>query len=261
MLAYQWQSERGIPVVFLHGLLGGRDDWAEVFALLQNYPDIRALAIDLPGHGLSREIDVSDFADVRQRLHQTLSHCLGTTPFYLVGYSLGGRIALDYYHKQPNPFLKGLILEGANIGLNSEAERKTRWQSDQQWANRFENEVLVKVLDDWYQQPVFADLDADKRSIFIQKRQNNDGKRIAKMLLATSLARQERYQDFAPNICFFIGERDHKFRSMAQNNSLTYRLINQAGHNAHQANPQAFSEALVDFMREHNGFTSLSGMS
>lgn len=261
MLAYQWQADRGLPVVFLHGLLGSQDDWAEVFALLQNFPNIRPLAVDLPGHGKSGEIEPIDFTTVRQQLHQTLTHCLGSEPFCLVGYSLGGRIALDYFHHQPNRLLQGLLLEGANIGLSDETARQARWQNDQNWADRFENEPLEKVLEAWYQQPVFADLAADKRSKFVKKRQNNHGKQIAKMLRATSLAKQEKFEICSPKIRFLIGEQDHKFRAMATENQLDYRLIAGAGHNAHQANPAAFVAELLAFIGEKNGTTSLPGMS
>lgn len=245
MLAYQWQATSGIPVVFLHGLLGSQQDWAEVFALLQKYSHIRPLAIDLPYHAGSQDIGCTDFADCRQQLHQTLTTQI-SQPFFLVGYSLGGRIALDYAFHQPNPYLKGVILEGANIGLKTEMEKQARWRNDRLWADRFRREPIQNVLTDWYQQPVFADLSPNKRFDFIQKRQNNDGKKIAQMLEATSLAKQPLFdctQD--PRLHFLIGEKDLKFREMAESNGLNYQLIHNAGHNAHQHNPHDFVLRLV----------------
>lgn len=262
MLAYQWQAERGLPVVFLHGLLGSQDDWAEVFALLQNFPEIRPLAIDLPYHNRSAKIGCQDFDECRALLHATLQQTVGAQPFYLVGYSLGGRLALDYALNQTNPFLQGALLEGANIGLKTEQEKAARWQNDLHWASRFETEHLPDVLNAWYQQPVFADLSADKRAEFVQKRQYNNGADIARMLRATSLAKQ---QDFSrsyllhqtPEIHFIIGENDHKFRQMAAQHRLRYRLIAHAGHNTHQANPTAFVNELIQFIGAKNGTTSL----
>lgn len=251
MLAYQWQAESGIPVVFLHGLLGSTDDWQNVFQLLQNFPEIRPLAIDLPYHGQSANIQCNDFATARQLLSQTLSTVIGSQPFYLVGYSLGGRIALDYLCNVNNPNLKGVILEGANVGLTSKTEQIARLENDTKWAKRFESEILETVLNDWYQQPVFANLSESKRYEFVQKRQNNHGKNIAKMLLATSLAKQSLL--IPANSChyrFLIGEKDQKFRKMAESYQLNYQLIPNAGHNTHQANPQAFVEHLIRFIKE-----------
>lgn len=252
MLASQWQASSGIPVVFLHGLLGSQQDWVEVFALLQKFPQIRPLAIDLPFHADSQDVACHDFAICRELLHQTLITQI-SEPFFIVGYSLGGRIALDYAFHQQNLLLKGVILEGANIGLKTELEKQLRWRNDQHWAERFRHEPIQNMLSDWYQQPVFADLSSSKRFDFIQKRQNNDGKKIAKMLEATSLAKQPFF-DCAKDsrFHFLIGEQDLKFRNMAEQNNLNYQLIKNAGHNAHQHNPDEFVEKLVQLITTFN---------
>ena len=252
MLASRWQATSGIPVVFLHGLLGSQQDWVEVFALLQKFPQIRPLAIDLPFHADSQNVACRDFATCRDFLHQTLITQI-SEPFFIVGYSLGGRIALDYVFHQQNLLLKGVILEGANIGLKTEQERQMRWQNDQHWATCFRCEPILNVLADWYQQPIFADLSPSKRADFIQKRQHNDGKKIAQMLEATSLAKQPFF-DCAkdPRFYFLIGEQDLKFRHMAEQNNLNYQLIKNAGHNAHQHNPSEFVEKLVQWITKFN---------
>ncbi|WP_281772357.1 2-succinyl-6-hydroxy-2,4-cyclohexadiene-1-carboxylate synthase [Haemophilus parahaemolyticus] len=254
MLASTWHSNRNdgqaVPVVFLHGLLGSQRDWQGVLTLLQNFPQFRPLTIDLPFHGKSENIACQDFVDLRAQLHQTLMTLLGNTPFFLVGYSLGGRVALDYTFHVKNPHLLGTILEGTNIGLKTEAECKARWQNDQHWANRFRTELITQVLNDWYQQPVFAHLDACKRSILIEQRQHNSGKNIAQMLESTSLAKQQDYSDLLKtsekNITFFIGEKDQKFRQIAIENQLSYILIANAGHNSHDENSLGFVKELVE---------------
>lgn len=254
MLASTWHSNRNdgqaVPVVFLHGLLGSQGDWQGVLTLLQNFSQFRPLTIDLPFHGKSENIACQDFADLRAQLHQTLITLLGDTPFFLVGYSLGGRVALDYTFHAKNPYLLGTILEGTNIGLKTEAERKARWQNDQHWANRFRTEPITQVLNDWYQQPVFAHLDACKRSILIEQRQHNSGKNIAQMLENTSLAKQQNFADFLntreKNITLFIGEKDQKFRQIAIENQLVHRLIRNAGHNSHDENSLGFVKELVE---------------
>lgn len=254
MLANTWHSNRNdgqaMPVVFLHGLLGSQGDWQGVLTLLQNFSQFRPLTIDLPFHGKSENIACQDFADLRAQLHQTLITLLGDTPFFLVGYSLGGRVALDYTFHAKNPHLRGTILEGTNIGLKTKAERKARWQNDQYWANRFRTEPITQVLNDWYQQAVFAHLDACKRSILIKKRQNNSGENIAQMLESTSLAKQQDYSDLLKmrekNITFFIGEKDQKFRQIALENQLVHRLIRNAGHNSHDENSLGFVKELIE---------------
>ncbi|WP_150538268.1 2-succinyl-6-hydroxy-2,4-cyclohexadiene-1-carboxylate synthase [Actinobacillus vicugnae] len=249
MLHATWHSETGTPIVFLHGLLGSQQDWQAVLSRLQNFAQIRPLTIDLPLHGASAQIHCHDFADVRDLIDQTIQHYIGTQPFYLVGYSLGGRLALDYTLNAHNPNLQHTILEGTNIGLATEGERQARWQNDYQWAERFRHQPLTEVLNDWYQQAVFANLGQHKRSNLIKKRQHNHGIAIAEMLEATSLAKQPYFLSQLVGskyaISFLIGERDLKFRNMAEQHQLNYRLIAQAGHNAHFEQPQAFVAELL----------------
>ena len=261
MLAYQWhhqtgRSEKATPIVFLHGLLGSQQDWQPVIDELQKFPQFQPLTIDLPFHGLSAEIRCQNFAEMRHLLHQTLTYCLGKQPFYLVGYSLGGRVAMDYVLNTPAKNLRGVVLEGANVGLNREQERQNRQLNDQKWATRFRQEPIEQVLKDWYQQAVFANLEESKRSILIEKRRINNGTCIAEMLEATGLAKQPYYLDLlkeaqtTKNILFFIGERDQKFRQMVEQNQLAHQIISQAGHNAHQANPREFAETLIGLVAQ-----------
>lgn len=247
MLAHTWHKTTGIPVVFLHGLLGSQQDWQRVVQHLQNMPRIRPLTLDLPYHSNSTKVKCADFNEVRATLHHTLNGLIGNQPFYLVGYSLGGRIALDYTLNANNPNLLHTFLEGTNIGLQTQVEKRARLKNDQHWAKRFRTESIQKVLADWYQQPVFANLSANKRSDLIQKRQVNNGTAIAEMLEATSLAKQPYFsseQCQTKPMTFLIGEQDRKFRQQAEQHSLPYQLIPNAGHNAHYENAQEFSDKL-----------------
>ncbi|QIM67488.1 2-succinyl-6-hydroxy-2,4-cyclohexadiene-1-carboxylate synthase [Mannheimia granulomatis] len=252
MLSFQWHAEFGTPVVFLHGLLGSQQDWQALLSHLQNFTEIRPLTIDLPFHGLSEQINCTDFAELRTQLHTTFETVIGSEPFYLVGYSLGGRAALDYMLNIDNPNLVGTILEGTNIGLDSEANSQTRWQNDCRWANRFRQEPIENVLQDWYQQPVFADLTESDRATYIASRKHNQGIQIANMLEATSLAKQPNYakqlNQTNKNIVFFIGEKDQKFRQMAETHQIPTQIISNVGHNTHRANPQEFVEKLIAFI-------------
>lgn len=252
MLASTWHNTSGIPVAFLHGFLGSQQDWDDVLTILQNFPQIRPLVIDLPYHNQSQHIPCESFEEMRALLDLTFQS-LGHEHFYIVGYSLGGRLALDYAMHVRNPDLKGILLEGANIGLSSSQERAERWQNDCHWAERFNQEPLKDVLDDWYQQTVFAHLTPNQRAELVEKRSKNNGQDLAKMLKATSLAKQAyvsptQIQAYSGKIAFIIGEQDQKFRQMVETHSLPYHLVANAGHNAHSENPQEFVQKLLQFI-------------
>lgn len=249
------------PVVLLHGLLGSKADWQQVSNILQNLGVSHPLAIDLPGHGSNRSSVCRDFHDIRQQLHTFFQTHFADRPFWLVGYSLGGRLALDYALHQPHTNLLGTIVEGANIGLSDEQERRLRWHNDCKWADRFSTEAIDAVLADWYRQPVFASLTEIQRQQLIIQRRHNDGIKIAEMLQATSLAKQRDFRgsDWR-NTYFLIGEKDQKFRQLAEDNHLPYRLIAHAGHNTHWENPHGFCQQLIDIIRSKNGTTQMPRM-
>ncbi|MGV6987625.1 2-succinyl-6-hydroxy-2,4-cyclohexadiene-1-carboxylate synthase [Testudinibacter sp. P80/BLE/0925] len=239
-------------LVFLHGLLGDRHDW---HAVIERLPHFRCVSLDLPLHGAEKQTNVAGFQQTCAYLAQKIQSAVGNEPYWLVGYSLGGRLALYYalhcalQANRQRGNLQGVIVEGANLGLNSEAELQARWLSDQAWAQRFATESPSAVLNAWYQQAVFSHLNAAQRQALIEKRAPNCGDNIAKMLLATSLAKQPnltaKVRSSRLPIHFFCGERDQKFRTQAEHNQLDLTLIKQAGHNAHLENPDDFAAKLT----------------
>ena len=238
-------------LVFLHGLLGTKSDWQKV---IENLPHFRCLSLDLPFHGENKAVAVEDFEQTARFLESQIQSLIKDEPYILIGYSLGGRIA-QYYTLQARVkigHLKAVILEGANLGLQSEQEKQTRLTNDRIWAERFFHENPETVLEDWYQQPVFSHLNEQKRKSLIEKRKVNCGANIGKMLLATSLAKQPDFREKVRSsllpFFYFCGERDQKFRQIAEANQLNLTLIPGAGHNAHLENPTYFAEKIENIV-------------
>lgn len=234
-------------LVLLHGLLGDRHDWAEVSAGLEG---VDFLALDLPGHGQNHQVRVASFEAFHHWLCDTLID-RGVSRYCLLGYSLGGRLALYHASRQP-PGLEALWLESAHPGLPVN-ERSARIAHDERWATRFEQEPLEDVLVDWYQQPVFADLTEAQRTRQIQRRLGaNHGPAVAKMLRATSLGHQpslwQWLEDTSLPVGYFSGRRDAKFHHLASRlASVAPRLRHitlEGGHNLHSEQPSEISHNL-----------------
>lgn len=243
-----WQGKRQAdrPVlVWLHGLLGSARDWQPVQSLLTDWPQ---LAIDLPGHGGSQAHPVGGFEPLSESINQTL-HRYHVGRYWLIGYSLGGRVALYHACRHASPELKGVVVEGAHFGLSEVAQRQQRQAQDARWAEDFRTQPLTQTLDAWYRQPVFAGLTGQQRTALIAARSGNHPAAVASMLQATSLSQQPcllaelRY--FQRPVSYFCGEHDQKFRHLAQQASLPCTSIPAAGHNAHRENPVAFAGLLA----------------
>lgn len=245
-------AERGDPkqpwLIFLHGFSGDHREWQPVG---ERFPQANRLYVDLPGHGGSAGVRVANFAAMADILKATLLS-YNILNYWLVGYSLGGRIAMHYACCSRAEGLAGVIVEGGHPGLTHAEEREQRLRNDQQWAQRFAEQPLAEVFHAWYQQPVFASLTAAQRDELVSLRQHNDGRALAAMLLATSLAVQDdlrsalRQRTFSFH--YLCGERDLKFRAIAEELSLTCCIIRNAGHNAHRENPAGVADCLAQIL-------------
>lgn len=239
-------------LVLLHGLLGDANDWQPV---IDRLPGHHCIALDLPGHGQHHELRVNDFEQSHQWLCRELAS-RGIEHYLLVGYSLGGRLALYHASREPAG-LSGLLLENCHPGLPA-VERAARIAHDESWAERFEHEPLADVLEDWYRQGVFADLDEAARARQIARRLGNDGKAVAAMLRATSLGKQPNLAPWLAQgtlpVTWVSGKRDHKFHQLACLMASQHRKINHleldGGHNLHAHQPEAFARLLAEWVNQ-----------
>ena len=244
------KGQPGLPwLVFLHGFSGDSREWRLVGERLNDYPQ---LYIDLPGHGRSDTVAVSDFAGVHQALRATLNS-YNILNYWLVGYSLGGRIAISWACDAAGTGLLGLITEGAHPGLSNDAARQDRWHNDSLWATRFARQPLAETFEAWYQQPVFAELTPAARQNLVALRKENNGPALARMLLATSLAVQPDYRTALRALRvpfhYLCGEHDAKFQAVAAELAAPRHIIHAAGHNAHRENPEQVAACLANILR------------
>ena len=90
----------GALVLFLHGIGGNRTNWTRQLHSVGEH--FHAVAWDARGYGDSDDYDGPlDFGDFSDDLLRVLAH-FGAATAHLVGLSLGGRIALDFYERHPD---------------------------------------------------------------------------------------------------------------------------------------------------------------
>jgi len=244
-------------LVFLHGFLGNSSDWNETINLLNN--DFHCISIDLPGHGAS-VTTASSLQDGFNHCHGLIKDALSdlnVQQYSLIGYSLGGRIALDYARTQNDDRLKTLLLESSHTGLNDEQTKERRFMQDHSWAKKFATQSIIESLYEWYDQDIFSDLSDGKKEMIISKRADNYGVSLANMLLATSLGKQTdalpylQQTELTVHYCF--GGKDKKFKNVsAQLNNLKHINVvefEKAGHNIHQHDAQHFAQFILQNLR------------
>ncbi len=170
----------------------------------------------------------------------------------LVGYSLGGRLALHALIAAPQLF-RAAVIVSASLGVEGEEARQERRVRDDWWAARFESEPWDIVLRDWNQQPVFGG------SAFPEERDEMEFDRDA---LATGLRwwSPAVQKPLAPllgavttPVLWVAGERDERYvdetrRAAALLPNCTVWIAPGAGHRVPWEAPEAFRERVADFV-------------
>jgi pimeloyl-ACP methyl ester carboxylesterase len=121
-------------VLFLHGFMGRREDWKPVVAALAE--EYYCICPDLPGHGkncLPGSGAGWEMAEAASGLMLLLNK-YQIERCALVGYSMGGRLALYLAATYPKRFTR-VVLESASPGLRTEEERAPRRQHDDNLAD------------------------------------------------------------------------------------------------------------------------------
>ncbi len=87
----------GPLALFMHGIGGNRTNWHDQLPVFA--PDFNAVAWDARGYGLSDDYEGAlDFADFSIDVARVLDH-FGADKAHLIGLSMGGRIAQDFYER------------------------------------------------------------------------------------------------------------------------------------------------------------------
>lgn len=115
----------GTPVVLVHGFTGSIErSWIDTGVLPDLARDYRVIALDLRGHGKSdAPHDPRPYEQIALDAIRLMDH-LGVQRAHIVGYSLGGIIALKLLTTHPERFASAVI--GAAAYRRSRSERADR---------------------------------------------------------------------------------------------------------------------------------------
>jgi len=126
----------GVPVVLIHAWLSSADaNWVRPGTMAQLAKDHQVIALDLAGYGESdKPDDLSAYGNAWvEQVYQLMNH-LHIQKAHIVGYSMGGMVALKFILLHPDRTLSGLL--GGMGYLEEGSEQQKRWAgwSKPQWS-------------------------------------------------------------------------------------------------------------------------------
>ena len=203
-------------------------------------------------------------------MEATVSHlwealdAIGVERANLVGYSMGGRVALSAAVACPKRIAKVVCL-GASPGIADPIERNKRRLADEALADSILSNGVEQFVDEWLSQPLFATLAEHLSPTDFQatreQRLANSPEGLALSLRGIGTGTMEPMHEPLANMdfpCLWIaGAEDAKFAAIAQEMSRampngSHALIPDAGHSVHLENPAATLRAIAGFLIEQD---------
>ena len=249
----------GPPLLLLHGFTGHGQSLEPVSRILSK--QFSLLAIDLPGHG--RTCDVPNpnakFEEVLVDLHDA-AHRWHAHPLHMVGYSMGGRVALGFACRFPDA-VASLTLLGASPGIADPAQRQVRFALDRDLA-RYMVETPDGVFERyWESLPLFGGSTPTGSSAGSRMASQSTRRGWARSLGLLGTGSQPSYWHHLPHldrpVQLIAGARDVKFRRIAEAMSkrlpnCRIRTVPHAGHRVHLDNPRATANLVAAWALHHN---------
>jgi 2-succinyl-6-hydroxy-2,4-cyclohexadiene-1-carboxylate synthase len=137
-----------LPTVYaVHGFLGQPNDWKVLYPSL--LPIKKMISVDL------YKIATPALGFESWALSLNKQALEDSAPRILLGYSLGGRLALHALLQQPKIW-DGAIFISTHGGIEHSAEKQNRLKEDLIWSKKFYSESWLDLLNDWNARSAFA---------------------------------------------------------------------------------------------------------
>jgi len=238
----------------LHGFSGSGADFE---AIAQSF---LCIAPDLIGHGCSPKPTGPQAYRCSQQI-EAIWHTVHAQRLQrpiLLGYSMGGRLALQLACARPAAF-SALVLIGATPGLRGEAARLARREADDKLASNIEEKGITWFAEHWSQTPIIASqqriVDPWKANMQ-RRRQENLPHTLAMNLRHAGLGVMKPEWDKLNTLnlptLLITGRDDTKFTAIASEMAsllphARHVPLDGAGHCAHLENIGGFHAALQQF--------------
>ncbi len=260
LLNYKKYSDAGEPLVVLHGLFGNHSNWgvhckkfAETYSVY---------GVDLRNHGDSPHADELNYQvmaeDIRELLQKLeIGHC------YMIGHSMGGKVAMQLALTCPNLIRKLIVVDIAPVAYDNKADGHAKILQGMaamnlaQIGNRKEAEIRLQQ---------YVEDDATRKFILTNLvRSENAGYRW-RLNLASIEKNYDRLREklvgdepYMQLVLFVKGDlsnyihRKHEKEILRLFPRARIKIVMEAGHWVHSERPLVFQKIALDFLQRATG--------
>lgn len=251
----------GFPLLLLHGFTGNSEGWKEFAPFWKDHS--KTIALDIIGHGKSGSPpDIGQYQiEESAAVINSLLEKMGIGKIDVLGYSMGGRLALTFAVNYPEKVRK-LILESASPGLRTEAERHERRIQDKKLSEKIQQEGIKNFIDYWENIPLFhsqKSLPEKIRTRIRSQRLANSIDGLANSLNGMGTGVQPSWWDELAHlempVLLITGNLDQKFCRIAEEMSkilpnVKWKTAEDAGHAIHVEKPELFGTIVSGFLSQ-----------
>ena len=231
-------------MLFIPGFMQRGDAWRPVAELLpERYP---STLLDHAEHSFEG------------RMREILAGANPAEPAILVGYSLGGRLALRAALREPDAFA-GIVTVGSTAGIEEGPLRATRVEADEKLASWMEAMPIEDIVALWERQPLFADQSESLVEAQRPGRLSHDPRSLALLLRTAGQAALDPVWHELPTLDMpllaIAGARDDGYSAAAKRIAhaaprARAAIVEDAGHAAHLQRPEEVARLITEFVEQ-----------
>jgi len=249
----------GFPLVLLHGFTGDSNTWKPFYQ--QWCKDRKLIVIDIIGHGQSdspQDLERYKMLSVSKDIRKILD-LLKIEKTDILGYSMGGRLALSFAIQYP-PFVRKLILESSSPGLLTEQERKHRQIQDKKICDFIQKNGIEEFVEYWGNISLFStqkNLPIHKQEEIKVQRLKNSVIGLCNSLIGMGTGTQPSWwahlHKLEADTLLVTGILDQKFCSIAEEmkkgiKNVEWVNVEECGHAIHVEHPEKFGTIVDRFL-------------
>ena len=243
---FKWieEGKGGHPIILLHGLMGGCDNFGEMVDFISEKYHVYGLDLKL-FKGRLLKVSVKDLSNY---LYKFMNQ-LGIKSAVLIGNSMGGHIALIFAKEHPE-MVDGMILTGSSGLFENSLGSSFPRRGDKDY-------IRTKAEEVFYDPKVATNELVDKVFAIANNRIS-----VLKLLGYAKSAIRHNMANDIPNLkqqtCLIWGSNDkvtpphvaEEFHKLLPNSELNW--IKKCGHAAMWEHPKKFSEIVLKWLKDHN---------